>query len=393
MKKIPLVVRLLIGIVSGIIIGLFFPQFISKLLYTFTHIFGEFLNYIVPLVILAFIIPGIADLGDKAGRLLGTTVLTAYISTITAGTAAYLVASRVVPGIVKAADVANPEEGGLESFISLEIPPLLGVMTALITAFVFGLGINYLLRNSGEEGLYNLVQEFRDIIVLVIEKVIIPFLPLHIAGVFANMAYSGRAFETLGVFGQVFALIIAMHLIYILVQYNIAGAVSGRPVLKSIKNMIPAYTTAIGTMSSAATIPVTLKSAKKNDINEDIADFVIPLGATVHLAGSTITITTCAVAVALIQGIALDFGLFFHFIALLGVTMIAAPGVPGGAVMAALGLLSSILGFGESATALMIGLYLAQDSFGTACNVTGDGAIAMFIDGIREKFSDRSQTI
>ena len=393
MKKIPLVVRLLIGIVSGIIIGLFFPQFISKLLYTFTHIFGEFLNYIVPLVILAFIIPGIADLGDKAGRLLGTTVLTAYISTITAGTAAYLVASRVVPGIVKAADVANPEEGGLESFISLEIPPLLGVMTALITAFVFGLGINYLLRNNNEDGLYNLVLEFRNIIVLVIEKVIIPFLPLHIAGVFANMAYSGRAFETLGVFGQVFALIIAMHLIYILIQYNIAGTIAGKPVLKSIKNMIPAYTTAIGTMSSAATIPVTLKSAKKNDINEDIADFVIPLGATVHLAGSTITITTCAVAVALIQGIALDFALFFHFIALLGVTMIAAPGVPGGAVMAALGLLSSILGFGEPATALMIGLYLAQDSFGTACNVTGDGAIAMFIDGIREKFSDRSQTI
>lgn len=393
MRRIPLVLRLLIGIITGIMIGLFFPEGISRLLYTFTHIFGEFLNYIVPLVIIAFIIPGIADLGDKAGRLLGTTVLAAYISTVTAGTAAYLVASRVVPAIVQTADVANPEEGGLEAYISLEITPLLGVMAALVTAFVFGLGINYLLRNTGDNKLYQLTKEFKDIIVLVIEKVIIPFLPLHIAGVFANMAFSGRAFETLGVFSQVFALIILMHLIYLLIQYYIEGTVAGKSPLKSLKNMIPAYTTAIGTMSSAATIPVTLKSAKKNKINEDIADFVIPLGATVHLAGSTITLTTCAVAVALIQGIPLEFGVFFHFIALLGVTMVAAPGVPGGAVMAALGLLGSILGFGEAATALMIGLYLAQDSFGTACNVTGDGAIAMFIDGIRERFTATAESI
>lgn len=387
MKKIPLVVRLLLGIVAGILIGLFLPKNVSKLLYSFTHIFGEFLNYIVPLVILAFIIPGIAELGDKAGRLLGATVLTAYVSTVAAGSAAYLIASRVVPAIVKQADIANPEEGGLDPFISIEVSPLLGVMAALVTAFVFGLGINYLLRNSGDNKLYQFVNEFRDIIVLVIEKVIIPFLPLHIAGVFADMAFSGNAFETLGVFGQVFALILAMHLIYILIQYSIAGTIAGKSPLKSIKNMIPAYTTAIGTMSSAATIPVTLKSAKENDIDEGIADFVIPLGATVHLAGSTITITTCAVAVALIQGITINFGLIFHFIALLGVTMIAAPGVPGGAVMAALGLLSSILGFGEAALALMIGLYLAQDSFGTACNITGDGAIAMFIDGVQEKIA------
>lgn len=390
MKKIPLVLRLLLGIISGIIIGLFFPAGISRLLYTFTHIFGEFLNYIVPLVILAFIIPGIADLGDKAGRLLGATVLTAYISTLAAGTAAYFVASKVVPAIIKTADVANPEEGGLNPYLTLEVPPLLGVMTALVTAFVFGLGINYLLRQKKEKRLYDIVNEFKAVIVLVIERVIIPFLPLHIAGVFANMAFTGTAFETLGVFSQVFALIIAMHLVYILIQYNIAGAVAGKSPLKSIKNMIPAYTTAIGTMSSAATIPVTLRSAKSNDINEDIADFVIPLGATVHLAGSTITLTTCAVAVSLIQGFPVEFGIFFNFIALLGVTMIAAPGVPGGAVMAALGLLSTILGFGEGATALMIGLYLAQDSFGTACNVTGDGAIAMFIDGIREKFGTKT---
>jgi Na+/H+-dicarboxylate symporter len=385
MKKIGLVPRLLIGIISGILIGMFLPETVSRLLYTFTHIFGEFLNYIVPFVILAFIIPGIAELGNKAGKLLGSTVLIAYGSTITAGTIAYLIASRIVPAIVEAANVANPEEGGLEPFLTLEIPALLGVMTALVTAFVIGMGINHIRHNGDHQNLYGFMTEFRDIIVLVIENVIIPFLPFHIAGVFANMAFSGTAFETLNVFGRVFALIIAMHLGYLVILYTIAGSVSGKNPFKSLKNMIPAYTTAIGTMSSAATIPVTLKSSKKNNITEKIADFVIPLCATVHLAGSTITLTTCAIAVVLIQGGTPQFGEFFHFILMLGVTMIAAPGVPGGAVMAALGLLTSILGFGEGATALMIGLYLAQDSFGTATNVTGDGAIAILVDAIGKR--------
>lgn len=392
MKKLGLVPRLLLGIVTGILIGSFLPEAFSKLIYTFTYIFGEFLNYIVPFVILAFIIPGIAELGDKAGRLLGSTVLIAYGSTITAGISAYLIASRIVPAIVKSASVANPEEGGLEPFLHLEIPPLLGVMTALVTAFVIGMGINYIRNNGDHQNLYGFMNEFRDIIVLVIENVIIPFLPFHIAGVFANMAYSGTAFETLNVFGKVFALIIAMHLGYLVILYSISGSVAGKNPFKSLKNMIPAYTTAIGTMSSAATIPVTLKSAKKNNIREKIADFVIPLCATVHLAGSTITLTTCAIAVVLIQGGTPQFGHFLHFILMLGITMIAAPGVPGGAVMAALGLLTSILGFGEGATALMIGLYLAQDSFGTATNVTGDGAIAMMVDAIGKKTEKAKKT-
>lgn len=387
MKKIGLVPRLLLGIVLGIITGMFLPETISRLLYTFTSIFGEFLNYIVPFVILAFIIPGIAELGDKAGRLLGSTVLIAYVSTITAGTAAYFIGSRIVPAIVKSASVANPEEGGLVPYLTLEIPPLLGVMTALVTAFIIGLGINYIRSNGDHQNLYGFMTEFRDIVVLVIEHVIIPFLPVHIAGVFANMAHSGTAFETLSVFSRVFALIIAMHLGYLIILYTFSGSISGNNPFKSLKNMIPAYTTAIGTMSSAATIPVTLRCAKKNNIRDKIADFVIPLCATVHLAGSTITLTTCAIAVVLIQGGTPQFGEFFHFILMLGVTMVAAPGVPGGAVMAALGLLTSILGFGEGATALMIGLYLAQDSFGTATNITGDGAIAMLVDTIGKKTS------
>ncbi|GAB6137953.1 dicarboxylate/amino acid:cation symporter [Halanaerobaculum tunisiense] len=391
MKKIGLVPKLLLGIASGVVIGSFFPTGITRLLYTFTHIFGEFLSYIVPFIILAFIIPGIAELGNKAGKLLGSTVLFAYGSSITAGTLAYLIASRVVPGIVASASVANPEEGGLEPFLNLEIPPMLGIMTALVTAFILGLGINYLKHKKGKEVLYNFINEFREVVVLVIDKVIIKLLPIHIAGVFANMAASGTAFETLQVFGKVFALAISMHIGYLLLMYTVAGSVAGKNPLKCLKNMIPAYTTAVGTMSSAATIPVTLEGVKSNKVTEKIADFVVPLGATIHMAGSTITLVTCAIAVIIIQGGTPQFGSFFHFIAMLGVTIIASPGVPGGSVMAALGLLTSILGFGESATGLMIGLYLAQDSFGTACNVTGDGAISMLVDALANKFPSQNE--
>ena len=391
MKKIGLVPKLLLGIASGVVIGSLFPTNVSRLLYTFTHIFGEFLSYIVPFIILAFIIPGIADLGNKAGKLLGSTVLFAYGSSITAGTLAYLIASRVVPEIVASASVANPEEGGLEPFLTLKIPPMLGIMTALVTAFILGLGINYLKHNKGQELFYNFINEFREIVVLVIDKVIIKLLPIHIAGVFANMAASGTAFETLQVFGKVFALAISMHIGYLILMYTVAGTVSGRNPFKALKNMIPAYTTAIGTMSSAATIPVTLESVKSNKVTEKIADFVVPLGATIHMAGSTITLVTCAIAVVIIQGGTPQSGEFFHFILMLGVTIIASPGVPGGSVMAALGLLTSILGFGEAASGLMIGLYLAQDSFGTACNVTGDGAISMLVDAVANKFSSSQE--
>lgn len=385
MKKIGLLPRLIIGIISGIIIGMFFPSFLQRLLYTFTSIFGEFLNYIVPFIILAFIIPGIADLGGKAGKLLGSTVLFAYGSSVTAGLIAFFIGSRIVPGIVASGSVANPEEGGLEPFLALEIPPMLGVMTALVTAFILGLGINYLRHNNGEEALYNIVNEFRDVIMLVIDKVVIRFLPIHIAGVFTNMAASGTAFETLRVFSKVFALVISMHIGYLILMYMVAGTVSKKNPFKCLKNMIPAYVTALGTMSSAATIPVTLKRVKKNKVTEKIADFVVPLGANIHMAGSIITLVTCSMAVVIIQGGTPSFDLYLQFILMLGVTIIASPGVPGGSVMAALGLLTSILGFGDAASGLMIGLYLAQDSFGTATNVTGDGAISILVDTLHTK--------
>ncbi|WP_017470888.1 dicarboxylate/amino acid:cation symporter [Amphibacillus jilinensis] len=385
MKKIGLLPRLVIGILGGMLIGFQFPEWIGNVLYTFTHIFGEFLGYIVPLIIVSFIVPGIADLGKKAGRLLAGTAGLAYASTITAGIIAFFISVFIIPFIITEGSVAGAEAAGLSPVIELEIPAIMGVMTALVTAFIFGLGINYIRHEKAYTLLYQGMNEFREIIVLVIKKIIIPLLPLHIAGIFADMAASGEAFHILGVFGQVFILIILMHLGYILIQYIIAAIRTGINPFIAIKNMIPAYLTALGTMSSAATIPVTHRSAKRNQVSDETADFVIPLSATIHLAGSTITLVACSIAVLIIGNQTPQFMDFLPFILLLGVTMVAAPGVPGGAVMAALGLLSSILGFTEAQIGLMIALYMAQDGFGTACNITGDGAIALIIDSFVSK--------
>lgn len=381
MKKIGLLPRLIIGIIAGILIGMTQIEILTRILVTFSGIFGQFLNYIIPLLIIGFIVPGIAELGDEAGRLLGITAGLAYLSTIIAGSLAFLGARSILPSLIETgADIgANGVE--ISPIFELQINPIMGVMAALVTAFVLGLGIAAIKGKT----MLSFMNEFQAIIEKVIENIIIPLLPIYIAGVFAEMAFSGEAFQTLAVFGRVFILVIAMHIGYIILQYILAGSVSGKNPFAAIKNMLPAYFTAIGTQSSAATIPVTLKSTKKNNVSDEIAEFVIPLCATVHLAGSTITLTTCAIAVMLLQGTVLTFAQVFPFILMLGVTMIAAPGVPGGAVMAALGLLSSMLGFTEANLGLMMALYMAQDSFGTAANITGDGAISILVDKIAGK--------
>jgi Na+/H+-dicarboxylate symporter len=380
MKQIGLLPRLIIGIVAGILIGLFLPEWTGRILYTFTHFFGEFLGFVVPLIIVGFIAAGIAELGARAGRLLAGTAGLAYASTLAAGIAAYFIAIAVIPILITHGDAGDPDAAGLAPYIEISFPPIMGVMTALVTAFVFGLGINAVRHEKARSVMFEFVEEFRAIIVMVIVKVIIPFLPIHIAGIFANMAATGEAFQTLAVFGQVFILIVLMHLGYLVVQFTIAGVRTGKNPFLALRKMSPAYTTALGTMSSAATIPVTLQSVKSNGVRERVAEFVVPLLATIHLAGSTITLVSCSVAVLILSGISPAFGDFLPFIILLGVTMIAAPGVPGGAVMAALGLMSSILGFTDAQLGLMLALYMAQDGFGTACNVTGDGAISLMVD-------------
>ncbi|MDN3474290.1 dicarboxylate/amino acid:cation symporter [Pseudoalteromonas sp. APC 3355] len=380
-----LILKLIAGIVAGILVGLYVPIAGVELLFTVKELIGQIISFTIPLIILFFIASGIAGLPKGSGHLLGKTVGFAYSSTIIAGTLAFLLVSAVIPflsgGITFEAEVATE----IGSFIDLEIPPLMGVMTALVTAFVFGIGMSQLeldtLKKVSDQG--------RDVIDGLLSKVIIPALPFYIAGVFAEMTVAGTVVDTLQTFGVVLIAALVMHWLWLSVLYIATGVLLKRNPIELVKNMLPAYFTALGTMSSAATIPVSLQSSKANNVKEDVANFTVPLCATIHLSGSTITIVTCAMAVMFLSPsmeVPSLMGML-PFIMMLGVVMIAAPGAPGGAVMSALGLLTSMLGFNEGAVALMIALYLAQDSFGTACNVTGDGIIALWVDRFSEKSS------
>lgn len=380
MRKFGLLPRLIIAIVLGIVIGSFAPEWVVKVLATFNGIFGNFLGFAIPLIIIGFVAPGIGELGTGAGRLLAITTVLAYVSTIISGLAAYFTSSTILPMFLTPGSLAvnaeNPEEALVSVYFNVDMPPIFGVMTALLIAFTIGIGISVIKGDT----IKKFMNEFQQIIEKLISNIVIPLLPIHILGIFANMTYGGQVATIISVFARVFAMIITLHIIIIIFQYIVGGALAGGNPFRLLKNMIPAYLTAIGTQSSAATIPVTLEQTKKNGINEGVADFVIPLCATIHLSGSTITLVSCSMAVMMLNGMAINLAKMFPFILMLGITMVAAPGVPGGAVMAALGLLESMLGFDQNLLALMIALYLAQDSFGTACNVTGDGAIALIVN-------------
>ncbi|NDV81973.1 dicarboxylate/amino acid:cation symporter [Bacteroides sp. 51] len=387
MKKIRLglLSRIVIAILLGIILGNFLPTPLVRVFVTFNSIFSEFLNFSIPLIILGLVTVAIADIGNKAGKLLLITVLIAYGATLLSGFISYFTGAALFPSMIEPGtslgEVTNSD--GLLPYFSVGIPPLMNVMTALVFAFTLGLG----LANLNSTSLKNVTRDFRDIIVMVIEKVIIPLLPIYIFGIFLGMTHSGQVYSILLVFIKIIGIIFGIHVFVLLLQYSIAGAITRRNPLKLLLKMLPAYFTALGTQSSAATIPVTLEQTIKNNVSPQIAGFVIPLCATIHLSGSTLKIVACALALMIMQGMPYDFPMFAGFIFLLGITMVAAPGVPGGAIMASLGVLQSVLGFDESAQALMIALYIAMDSFGTACNVTGDGAIALIIDKITDKDS------
>ena len=386
MKKIkdwPLVVKVLIAIVLGVIVGQFVPGWVVRVGNTFTGIFDQLLRFFIPLIIVGLVTPAIADVGHKAGRMLLITVALAYGFTVCSGLFAYLFSAGIFPSLVSEGSMAALEEAGKDfpAFFTIGIPPLMDVMTALVLSFLLGLGIAF----SNADILMRGFAELRVIIVRSIEKVIIPFLPYYIFGLFMDMAAAGKVAPVLGSFIVMVAVIFVMTLVLLVLQYCVAGAVVRRNPFKLLGKMLPAYMTALGTASSAATIPVTLKSAVSNGVSPGVAGFAIPLCATIHLSGSTLKITSCAIALMLMLDIPFDFGTIFGFILMLGVTMVAAPGVPGGAIMAALGVLGSILGFDPTQQALMITLYIAMDSFGTACNVTGDGAIALIVDKIASK--------
>ncbi|NEU31557.1 dicarboxylate/amino acid:cation symporter [bacterium LRH843] len=377
-----LLIRLLIGIMVGIVIGLFFPEFIVRIFITVKVIFGGFIDFIVPFIILFFIASGVSGLGKSSGKLLGGTLGLSYLSTIIAGFLAFIVARLILSSVTTSTGAV--EEGTiLEPFINIEILPLMDVVTALLIAFIFGIGLTKL-KSDYLKGFFD---EGKEIVERVISRIIIPFLPFYIAGIFAEMAYTGTVFKTLKLFAVVLILAIVMQWLWLVIQYTVAGAVAKRNPFSLLSNMAPAYFTAVGTMSSAATIPVALQSVKKNKVKTNIADFVVPLCATIHLSGSIITIITCTTAVMMItpELASPSLGLMIPVIFMLGVIMVAAPGVPGGAIMSAIGVLTTMLGFTEVTVGLMIALYMAQDSFGTAANVTGDGAIAVIVDRFSNK--------
>ena len=383
--KLGLLPRVAIAIGLGVVCGLFFPDWLVRIFLTINSLFGNFLNFIIPLLILGLVAPGIADLGKGAGRLLLITALLAYGFTLFSGFFTYFSCDFVYPWLLNSADELTPVSGeaavALTPYFTVAMPPLMDVMTSLILAFTLGLGMSVIDGNR----LKGMMEDFKEIIDLVIMSVIIPLLPLYIFGIFLNMTDSGQVSGVFGVFLKIIVVIFVMTVILLFIQFFIAGMVDKKNPFRLFRNMLPAYMTALGTQSSAATIPVTLEQTIKNGVRPELAGFVIPLCATIHLSGSTMKIVACAMAIMLMSGIDIHFGQFAGFIMMLGIAMVAAPGVPGGAIMAALGLLQSMLGFDETAQGLMIALYIAMDSFGTATNVTGDGAIAMIVNRIYNK--------
>lgn len=381
--KIGLLGKILIAIALGIGIGLISPAWLVRIFLTFNGIFSQFLGFAVPLIIVGLVTVAIADIGKGAGKMLLLTVLIAYGSTVIAGTISYLTGVTLFPSMIDPGASIQTLDSAREvlPFFSVQIPPLMNVMTALVLAFMLGLGLSTLENDT----LKKAAHDFEAIIIKTIKAAIIPLLPLYIFGIFLNMTYAGEVFSVLTVFIKIIGIIFLIHIGILILQFCIAGGFARKNPLRLLLNMMPAYFTALGTQSSAATIPVTLEQTLKNGVSEDVAGFTIPLCATIHMSGSMLKIVACALAIMIMRGMPYDFGMFFGFICMLAITMVAAPGVPGGAIMAALGVLQAMLGFDQEAQALMIALYIAMDSFGTACNVTGDGAIAIIIDKIKKR--------
>jgi Na+/H+-dicarboxylate symporter len=392
--KIGLVPKLIIAIILGILIGQFLPESICRIVVTASTIFSSFLKFVIPLMIVAYVTMGIADLSQGAGKLLIITVCLAYGSTLLGGTASYLVSSNLFPyfisnGVLE--QIAATADHSLETYFSISIPPILDTLSAVVLAFVLGLCLSTMRGKEIGNTLYEGMKDFSGIIDKVLHKAVIPLLPLYICGTFVDMTKSGKTFAILSVLWKVFIVVIAMHLTYIVLQFILAGTISKKNPFTLIKNQIPGYTTALGTQSSAATIPVNLECAAKNGVCEQIRNFTVPLCANIHMCGSMITIIACATAVCLLNQLPINLAMVIPFIMTLGIAMVASPGAPGGSIMTALPFLYMI--FGTEAgdpngpiCAIMVALYITQDSFGTACNVSGDNAIGIVVNTIYEKW-------
>ncbi|MFC4665667.1 dicarboxylate/amino acid:cation symporter [Falsiporphyromonas endometrii] len=391
MKKIRinLLGRIGLALVFGVISGLFFTDWAVRIFVTFNALFSQFLGFVIPLIILGLVSAAVGQMGRNAKNLLLITVVLAYGFTLFSGLLSYSTGAAIFPSLIDAGSAKALALGAtpLTPYFTIEMPPLMSVMTALLLAFVLGLGM----ANIRSRALMEVAMDFEEIISKLITATIIPLLPIYIFSIFLNMTYEGKVFAIMLIFIKIIGVIFVLHILLLVLQYVIAGVVVKKNPFKLLWTMLPAYATALGTQSSAATIPVTLKQSRINGVSEEVSGFAIPLCATIHLSGSTLKIVACALALMMMQGIPHSFTLFLGFILMLGITMIAAPGVPGGAIMASLGILQSILGFGETDLALMIALYITMDSFGTACNVTGDGAIALIVDRLYKHKSQQSK--
>ncbi|PRQ11074.1 sodium:proton antiporter [Corynebacterium sp. 13CS0277] len=385
-----LLFKIVVAIILGIISSLFFPENLARVFVTFNSFFGNFLGFFIPVLIFALITPAIAGLGRGAGKWLAVTTGIAYASTIFSGLLAFGAARLLYPKLLAGQDMViakDVDNGALSPYFNIEMPPPMGVMTALLLAFTIGVAMTSVKSDT----LYAGVRDLERVIMRVIAKFIIPLLPLFIYGMFLSMGMNGNLTDTLSAFAKVLLVAVVMTVVLLAIQFLLAGSIAGRNPLTALKNMLPAYVTALGTSSSAASIPVTYECAKKNGVSPTVAGFTIPLCATTHLSGSMMKIALFAFAIMYMTDQPLSFGMALGFILMLGVTMVAAPGVPGGAIMAATGLLAANLGFTDDMVALMIAAYIAIDSFGTACNVTGDGAIALVVNKLTKGQISRAE--
>lgn len=383
-----LVFKLIIAIIIGIFLGQNINENLVGVVDAIKRILGDFIGYMVPLIILGFISPSIVSLKDSAGKILSVTLAICYISSVGAATMSLFAGRIIIPNLNIAENVVSANELP-KAIFNLEIAPIMPVMTALITSVLIGLSVLWTNSKTWE----NLLLEFNKIVLAMVDKVVIRFLPFYIGLTFTELSYEGVVIHELPVFLKIILIVIVGHFIWMGLLYSIGGFISNVNPKEVFKHYGPAYFTAVGTMSSAATLPVALKCARKSKVlDAQIRDFVIPICANTHLCGSVLTETFFVMTVSqILYGAMPKIPTMILFILLLGIFAIAAPGVPGGTVVASLGLITSVLGFNDTGTALMLSIFALQDSFGTACNITGDGAIALIVTGIFKKVPGKNE--
>lgn len=392
MKKIfsSLPVKLLIGIVIGIIFGQIFPENVMSVVVPLKNILGHVINFVVPLIVIGFIAPSITKLGNNASRMLGVALMVAYTSSVLAALLSMGAGYAIIPNLPVVSEIEGLKELP-EDVFGLTIPQIMNVMSALAFSILIGLAAIW----TKAKTIITILDEFQNIVLAIVSKIIIPILPVFIAFTFTCLSYDGTITKQLPVFVSAVVIVMIGHYIWLTVLYVVAGVYSGKNPIEVVKHYGPAYITAVGTMSSAATLAVALRCARKSKVlREDMVDFGVPLFANIHLCGSVLTeVFFCMIVSKVLYGTLPDIQTLVLFCVLLAIFAIGAPGVPGGTVMASLGLITGVLGFGDDGTALMLAIFALQDSFGTACNVTGDGALTLFLTGYAEKHGIEKQNI